>query len=174
MSKGHVYAARVPGEPEVKIGKTTRPLDKRLSEHNNSAVLRDYEYEFLLPVNDPSAVEKEAHRLLKDVRVRKDREFFCCSPREAKKKIKKAAATVDKRSTGSLLKRLLLNPLRSLVRLLFGTALTISGLLVSLAVLSILYIDPVARTDYAEWMLAFLVGSGILLLSGFRLIRRRR
>jgi len=174
MSKGHVYAARVPGEPEAKIGKTTRPPEKRLREHNNSAVLRDYEYEFLLAVNDPSAVEKEAHRLLKDVRVRKDREFFCCTPREAKKIIKKAAATVDKRNTGSLLKRLLLNPLGAFVRLLFGTALTVSGLLVCLIVLSILYVDPVARTDYSACMLAYLVGAGILLRSGFKLCRRRR
>ena len=174
MSKGHVYAARVPGEPEVKIGKTTRPPEKRLSEHNNSAVLRDYEYEFLLPVNDPSAVEKEAHRLLKDVRVRKDREFFCCTPSQARKAMKRAAATVNKRSTVSLVGRLVLNPLGRLVRFLFGTALTISGLLVGLFVLSVLYVDPVARTEYVEWIPVFFLASGILLLSGYSLIRRRR
>jgi len=70
----------------------------------------------------------------------------------------------------SLLKRWLLNPLVGFVRLIFGTTLTISGLLVSLAAL---YFGPVARIDYAESMLAFLVVSGVLLLSGFSLFRSR-
>ena len=94
MSKGYVYAAREPGAREVKIGKTRKSPEVRLRQLNNTSVVKDLEYEFLLAVSKPDEVEKAAHAMLASCRVRKDREFFRCSPRRAQSVIKRAAGRV--------------------------------------------------------------------------------
>ena len=76
MAKGYVYAARVPGEKHVKIGKTNKAPEVRRGQLNNTSVLADFEFEFVMPVRKPHDVEKIAHSMLADCRVRKNREFF--------------------------------------------------------------------------------------------------
>lgn len=91
MAKGYVYAARVPGEKHVKIGKTNKAPEVRRGQLNNTSVLADFEFEFVLAVRKPHDVEKIAHAMLADCRIRKNREFFLCSKRKARSAIKKAA-----------------------------------------------------------------------------------
>lgn len=76
MTKGHVYAARVPGAREVKIGMTNNSPEVRLRQLNNTSVVEDHEFEYLLSVGEPGEVEKAAHTMLAYCRVRNDREYF--------------------------------------------------------------------------------------------------
>ena len=168
MTQGHVYAARIPGAREVKIGMTHNRPEVRLRQLNNTSVLNDHEFEYLLSVSEPGEVEKAAHAMLANCRVRKDREYFRCSERKARSAINRAAARVGGRNSGSMK----IGPGRRLLQLLIGTSLAIVGLVVTVVLLFVLYVDPVARNDYAGWMLGFVAVSGILLWSGFNLMRR--
>jgi uncharacterized protein YqfB (UPF0267 family) len=59
-----------------KIGKTGRSAQERAKEIGESTICEPFRVIFFIKVNDMSTVEKEAHQLLKEYRVRKDREFF--------------------------------------------------------------------------------------------------
>jgi|GEM_PF-1366693 hypothetical protein len=91
MAKGHVYAVRAPGAKAVKIGRTSRSVEQRLRELNGAGREEDLELEFKIKVDDPAWVEKLAHEMLKDCRVRDDKEFFRCNRHKAIAVIKKAS-----------------------------------------------------------------------------------
>lgn len=99
MSNGYIYAAREPGTPEVEIGRTRDDPNIRLGQLNNTGRFKDLEYEFVLAVKDEVKAEKVAHDVLSARRVRKDREFFNCSPRRARTVMKRAAARVGRYHT---------------------------------------------------------------------------
>ena len=117
MRNGYVYAARVPGDKLVKIGRTVKRPEERLSQLNNTSVPIDYENEFVMAVGDPVAVERAAHQILEKCRFRNNREFFQCSASKARSAIKQAAAGVKERDTGSIAKRLVVNPVSTFARL---------------------------------------------------------
>ena len=174
MSNGYVYAARVPGDRLVKIGRTIRSPEERLSQLNNTSVPRDYENEFVLAVGDPVAVERAAHQILRKCRLRDNREFFQCSPRKARSAIRQAAAGVKGGDTGSIVKRVLVDPIRTLARCLFGTILAVSGLVLTTLLLFVFFVDPIARSsDHAATLLVPLVLSMIALVCGIGLMRKR-
>ena len=101
MPNGHVYAVRAPGDPRVKIGMTTRSPESRLRELNNTSVCEDFELEFALPVASPATVERAVHEALAARRVRDDREFFRCGPRQARAAIERAAAAARDTDPGA-------------------------------------------------------------------------
>ncbi|ASJ70688.1 GIY-YIG nuclease family protein [Granulosicoccus antarcticus] len=172
MSKGYIYAARQPGAREVKIGKTRKNPAVRLGQLNNTSVFKDLEFEFLLSVSDHDAVEKAVHVLLAQYRVRKDREFFRCSPRKARSAIKRAAVGRGRYSVATASEKAIGTVRRSL-QLLLGTSLSILGLGVTAVLLFIIYVDPVPHGESAVWMLGLMAASATMLWSGFNLMRSR-
>lgn len=75
---GYLYILSRREEPEVlKIGMTTRDVEKRTKEINSSTgVLYPYSVRRIFRVNDAKLAEKEIFVLLDEYRIRKDREFF--------------------------------------------------------------------------------------------------
>lgn len=65
-------------EPDIlKIGMTTRNVQKRVNEINSATgVLYPYSARKVYKVKDSRKVEKEVHELLDVYRIRADREFF--------------------------------------------------------------------------------------------------
>lgn len=69
----------------LKIGETTRNVEKRIKEINSSTgVLRPYSARGIFKVTDSRLAEKLIFEKLKDYRIRKDREFFNISYYKAK------------------------------------------------------------------------------------------
>lgn len=61
----------------LKIGMTTRSVVERLNEINGATgVVIPFGVRHVWRVRDPAQAEREAHDLLRDFRIRKDREFF--------------------------------------------------------------------------------------------------
>lgn len=174
MSRGYIYAARQPGAREVKIGKTRKSPAVRLGQLNNTSVFKDLEFEFLLAVSDHDAVEKAAHALLAQCRVRKDREFFRCSPRTARSAIKRAAVRGGGRFTVATASGKTTGTMRRCLQLLVGTSLAIVGLVATAVLLFILYVEPLPQGEFAVWMLGLMAASATTLWSGFNLMRRRK
>lgn len=94
MMKGYVYAVRLPGAREVKIGRTQKTPEQRCKELSGTNMTEQFRLEYALAVRDPLAVEKVAHSLLADCRVLRNREFFRCNKRQAKAAIRNAAVQV--------------------------------------------------------------------------------
>ncbi len=92
--KGYVYAVRLPGSREVKIGRTQKTPEQRCKELSGTNMTEKFMLEYSLSVRDSQAVEKAAHTLLADCRVLKNREFFRCNKRRAKAAIRNAAMEV--------------------------------------------------------------------------------
>lgn len=93
--KGYVYAVRLPGSREVKIGRTQKTPEQRCKELSGTNMTEKFRLEYSLAVRDSQAVEKAAHSLLADCRVLKNREFFRCNKRRAKAAIRNAAIEVQ-------------------------------------------------------------------------------
>lgn len=89
-NKGYVYILSNPSHKYVKIGLTTRPMDKRLRELNSATgVPENFNLEYFTETHDCKQLEKNIHETLKNKRVNSRREFFNISVGKAKKVLKK-------------------------------------------------------------------------------------
>lgn len=84
-SKGYVYILTNPyfREDWVKIGKSSRPVDVRSKELDNTAVPLPFEIYATLKTTKFNEVDKQIHNQidrLTDLRIRKNREFFNIAP----------------------------------------------------------------------------------------------
>ena len=83
--KGYVYILTNPSfrEDWVKIGKSSRPVDVRSKELDNTAVPLPFEIYATLKTSKFDQVEKQIHKQidrLTDLRIRQNREFFNIAP----------------------------------------------------------------------------------------------
>lgn len=88
MKKGYVYILTNPSfrEDWVKIGKSSRKVDVRSKELDNTSVPLPFEIYATLKTEKFNEVEKNLHEIftdLADARIRKNREFFNISPEKA-------------------------------------------------------------------------------------------
>ena len=84
-SQGYVYILTNPSfrEDWVKIGKSSRPVDVRSKELDNTAVPLPFEIYATLKTSKFDKVEKQIHKQidrLTDLRIRQNREFFNIAP----------------------------------------------------------------------------------------------
>ena len=85
---GYVYILTNPSfrEDWVKIGKSSRPVDVRSKELDNTAVPLPFEIYATLKTAKFDKVEKQIHKQidrLTDLRIRQNREFFNIAPSDA-------------------------------------------------------------------------------------------
>ena len=88
QEKGYVYILTNPSfrEDWVKIGKSSRPVDVRSKELDNTAVPLPFEIYATVKSSKYSYIESSLHKILTDLadkRIRKNREFFNMKPEEA-------------------------------------------------------------------------------------------
>ncbi len=98
--QGYVYILTNPSFKEdwVKIGKSSRPVDVRSKELDNTAVPLPFEVYATLKTSKYSEVEKVVHQTidsLTDLRIRQNREFFNITPSEALNILKRLASMLD-------------------------------------------------------------------------------
>lgn len=97
---GYVYILTNPSfrEDWVKIGKSSRPVDVRSKELDNTAVPLPFEIFATLRTSKYNEVEKLVHKTidrLTDLRIRQNREFFNVRPDVALDILKDIASTLD-------------------------------------------------------------------------------
>lgn len=97
---GYVYILTNPSFKEdwVKIGKSSRPVDIRSKELDNTAVPLPFEIYATLKTSKYEAVEKLIHKTidrLTDLRIRQNREFFNVSPAKALDILRDISTTLD-------------------------------------------------------------------------------
>ncbi len=98
--KGYVYILTNPSfrEDWVKIGKSSRPVNVRSKELDNTAVPLPFEIYATLQTEKYNEVEKLVHRTidrLTDLRIRSNREFFNVTPATALSILCDIATTLD-------------------------------------------------------------------------------
>lgn len=98
--KGFVYILTNPSfrEDWIKIGKSSRPVDIRSKELDNTAVPLPFEIFATLKTSKYEHVEKLLHKTidrLTDLRIRQNREFFNVAPQVALDLLKDIAQTID-------------------------------------------------------------------------------
>lgn len=99
-SPGYVYILTNPSfrEDWVKIGKSSRPVDVRSKELDNTAVPLPFEIYATLKTEKYDIVEKKIHKAidrLTDLRIRQNREFFNIKPELALEIFKDEALILD-------------------------------------------------------------------------------
>ncbi|MCC8037180.1 MAG: GIY-YIG nuclease family protein [Bacteroidales bacterium] len=97
---GYVYILTNPSfrEDWVKIGKSSRPVDVRSKELDNTAVPLPFEIFATLKTIKFNEVEKLVHKTidrLTDLRIRQNREFFNVAPQMALEILRDIAMTID-------------------------------------------------------------------------------
>ena len=97
---GYVYILTNPSfrEDWVKIGKSSRPVDIRSKELDNTAVPLPFEIYATLKTEKYDIVEKKIHKAidrLTDLRIRQNREFFNIKPQLALEIFKDEATILD-------------------------------------------------------------------------------
>ena len=97
---GYVYILTNPSfrEDWVKIGKSSRPVDVRSKELDNTAVPLPFEIYATLKTSKYAKVEKQIHKQidrLTDLRIRQNREFFNIAPSVALDIIRDMADLLD-------------------------------------------------------------------------------
>jgi hypothetical protein len=97
---GYVYILTNPSfrEDWVKIGKSTRPVDVRSKELDNTAVPLPFEIFATMKTVKYNEVEKLVHKTidrLTDLRIRQNREFFNVAPQLALDIFRDIASTID-------------------------------------------------------------------------------
>ena len=97
---GYVYILTNPSFKEdwVKIGKSSRPVDIRSKELDNTAVPLPFEIYATLKTRKYSEAEKLIHRYIErftNLRIRNNREFFNVSPEEALDIFREVAMLLD-------------------------------------------------------------------------------
>lgn len=98
--QGYVYILTNPSFKEdwVKIGKSSRPVDVRSKELDNTAVPLPFEIFATMKTCKYNEVEKLVHKTidrLTDLRIRQNREFFNVPPQVALDIFKDIAGTID-------------------------------------------------------------------------------
>lgn len=98
--KGYVYILTNPSfrEDWVKIGKSSRPVDIRSKELDNTAVPLPFEIFATMETVKYHEVEKLVHKMidrLTDLRIRQNREFFNVAPQIALDIFRDIALTID-------------------------------------------------------------------------------
>ena len=98
--QGYVYILTNPSFKEdwVKIGKSSRPVDVRSKELDNTAVPLPFEIFATMKTCKYNEVEKLVHKTidrLTDLRIRQNREFFNVAPQVAFDIFKDIAGTID-------------------------------------------------------------------------------
>lgn len=97
---GYVYILTNPSfrEDWVKIGKSSRPVDVRSKELDNTAVPLPFEIFATMKTEKYNEVEKLVHKTidrLTDLRIRQNREFFNVAPQIALDIFRDIATTID-------------------------------------------------------------------------------
>ena len=97
---GYVYILTNPSfrEDWVKIGKSSRPVDVRSKELDNTAVPLPFEIFATIKTAKYNEVEKLVHKnidRLTDLRIRQNREFFNVAPQVALDILRDVATTID-------------------------------------------------------------------------------
>ena len=97
---GYVYILTNPSfrEDWVKIGKSSRPVDVRSKELDNTAVPLPFEIFATMKTVKYNEVEKLVHKTidrLTDLRIRQNREFFNVAPQVALDIFRDIAMTID-------------------------------------------------------------------------------
>lgn len=100
IEPGYVYILTNPSfrEDWVKIGKSTRPVDIRSKELDNTAVPLPFEIFATMKTSKFNEVEKLVHKTidrLTDLRIRQNREFFNVDPKVALDIFRDIALTID-------------------------------------------------------------------------------
>ena len=98
--KGYVYILTNPSfrEDWVKIGKSSRPVNVRSKELDNTAVPLPFEIFATMETKKYHEVEKLVHKTidrLTDLRIRQNREFFNVAPKVALDILRDIASTID-------------------------------------------------------------------------------
>ena len=98
--QGYVYILTNPSFKEdwVKIGKSSRPVDVRSKELDNTAVPLPFEIFATMKTCKYKEIEKLVHKTidrLTDLRIRQNREFFNVSPQMALEIFRDIAMTID-------------------------------------------------------------------------------
>ena len=98
--QGYVYILTNPSFKEdwVKIGKSSRPVDIRSKELDNTAVPLPFEIFATMKTSKYNEVEKLVHKTidrLTDLRIRQNREFFNVAPQMALDIFRDIAMTID-------------------------------------------------------------------------------
>lgn len=89
---GFIYIMSNPSHPGVvKIGQSSKDPNERRKELGTTGVLEEFVLEYRALTENYVSLEKEIHRRLASVRVRKDREFFKISVPDAIAKIREIA-----------------------------------------------------------------------------------
>ena len=97
---GYVYILTNPSFKDdwVKIGKSSRPVDIRSKELDNTAVPLPFEIYATVKTFKYELLEKNLHKTidrLSDIRIRQNREFFNIAPAEALELMKDIANLID-------------------------------------------------------------------------------
>ena len=97
---GYVYILTNPSfrEDWVKIGKSSRPVDVRSKELDNTAVPLTFEIFATIKTAKYNEVEKLVHNIIDNLtnfRIRQNREFFNVAPQKALEILKEIALTID-------------------------------------------------------------------------------
>lgn len=97
---GYVYILTNPSfrEDWVKIGKSSRPVDVRSKELDNTAVPLPFEIFATIKTAKYNEVEKLVHNIIDNLtnfRIRQNREFFNVAPQKALEILKEIALTID-------------------------------------------------------------------------------
>lgn len=100
MEKGYVYILTNPSfrEDWVKIGKSSRPVDVRSKELDNTAVPLPFDIFATMETVKYDKVEKLIHKMidrLTDLRIRQNREFFNVAPEVALDILVDIAGTIE-------------------------------------------------------------------------------
>ena len=100
LEPGYVYILTNPSfrEDWVKIGKSSRPVDIRSKELDNTAVPLPFEIFATLKTVKYDIVEKKIHKAidrLTDLRIRQNREFFNIKPELALEILRDEAMVLD-------------------------------------------------------------------------------
>ena len=174
--QGYVYAARVPGQPLVKIGMTRGDPDVRLRQLNNTSVVHDFELEFVQRARDPGAAEKIVHGALSERRVRSNREFFHCTPRRARAAIRRATLASERGTEASDGPVPAPGAWARRASVLFGAPFCLLCLAItaSLVTLLVTQAETLGSVSFVAVALTLLFGAGTVV--GYRLVRgpRRR
>ena len=95
---GYIYIFSNPSFKDgmIKIGQTAE-VYKRKSELNSTGVPTPFKTEYFAEINNYEVIEKKIHKILRQYRVNKDREFFNCSIPEAINVIRECSEIHDEK-----------------------------------------------------------------------------
>ncbi len=98
--KGYVYILTNPSfrEDWIKIGKSSREVDVRSKELDNTAIPLPFEIYATIKTSKYNELEKHLHEILTDLadkRIRKGREFFNIKPEDALKHLARCAQLIE-------------------------------------------------------------------------------